>query len=106
MSKEDREKRAEVLAEQGYLPPNMIPDMDKYPVLHVMAYMEHPYKNATRFIKESAELSSDRTAELRVKLFDILTEMYGGDELAAEYVLLTLLSKVQIREDGLPIGIS
>jgi hypothetical protein len=106
LNKEERERRAEMLKEQGYLPPNMIPDMDKYPVLHVMEYLEHPYKNATKFWNEIPELDSGRIAEIRDKLFEILTDIYGGDEVVAEYVLLTLLSKVQNREDGMPVGIS
>lgn len=106
LSKEDREQRAQMFKDNGYLPPNVIPDMDKYPVLHNMTYMEHPYKNATKCFIDSPTLDSEKVADLRTKLFDILLEIYGGDELVAEYVLLTLLSKVQTREDGVPVGIS
>ena len=106
LDKDEREERAQMYKENGYLPPNVIPDMDKYPVIHVMGFMEHPYKNATQFFKDSPELSFDKIAELRGKMFDILVELYGGDELTAEYVLLSLISKVQTREDGVPLGIS
>ena len=101
-----REERAQAYSENGYLPPNVIPDMDKYPVLHIMTYMPHPHKNATKFWIDSPKLDNEKIAELTPKLFNILLEILGGDELAAEYVLLTLISKVQTREDGSPVGIS
>tara|TARA_B110000977_G_scaffold197818_1_gene281308 strand:- start:14763 stop:16925 length:2163 start_codon:yes stop_codon:yes gene_type:complete len=41
---------------------------------------------------------------LRSALLDHLAAPLGGDRLAAEYVLLTLLSRVHTRSDGLPIG--
>lgn len=105
LSKEQRAERAEILKQNGDLPPNMIPDMDKYPIIHTMAYMEHPHKNATRFHIDSPELDNETIAETRAKIFELLTDIYGGDELAAEYVLLTLLSRIQKREDGVPIGV-
>ena len=106
LSPEVREERAKQYAENGYLPPNIIPDMDKYPVLHNMTYMEHPYKNATKFLIDSPTLSDSDIADLRPKIFDILLEIFGGDELSAEYFFYTLLSRVQTREDGTPVGIS
>jgi hypothetical protein len=106
LPEEARKERAEAFKENGYLPPNMIPDMDKYPVIHMMGFMEHPYKNASKYFIEAPDLSNAQVADLRPKIYDILMEIMGGDELAAEYVLLTLLSKVQTREDGLPVGIS
>lgn len=105
LSKEDREARNQFFSENGYMPTNVIPDMDKYPVLHVMAYLDHPYKNATKYRQDGSMLDSARILELRNKLMEILIELLGGDELAAEYILFTLLSKVQKREDGLPIGV-
>ncbi|CAI2363918.1 unnamed protein product [Moneuplotes crassus] len=106
LPKEVREERAQAYAENGYLPPNIIPDMDKYPVLHLMAYLEHPYKNATKFWIDAPELDSDKISELRSKILEVLLEILGGDELAAEYVFMTLLSRVTKREDGIPVGIS
>jgi hypothetical protein len=106
LSKEESDKRVQMYKDNGYLPPNVIPEMDKFPVLHTMTYMEHPYKNATKYFKDCPTLDSEKIGELRVKLYDILLEIYGGDELVAEYVLLTLLSKVQTREDNIPVGIS
>lgn len=106
LTPEEREERAELYKQNGYLPPNVIPDMDKYPIIHTMTYMPHPYKNATKFNKECPVLDSDKIAELRGVIFNVMVDLYGGDELAAEYVLLSLLSSVQKREDGIPVGIS
>lgn len=105
LNKDERQERAEMYKEHGYLPPNVIPDMDKYPVLHLIHYLEHPYKNATQFLIDAVDLENEKIKELRGKIFNILVDIYGGDELAAEYVLFTLLSKVQTREDGIPLGI-
>ena len=106
LSQEERAEVAAAIQEHGYLPQNVIPDMDKYPVIHLMSYMEHPYKNATEFFINAPELESNEILRLREQLLAILTEILGGDELAAEYILLSLLSKVQSRKDGMPLGIS
>ena len=106
LSKEEQKEVADFYEQNGSLPPNAIPDMDRYPKIHVMTYLEHPYKNATKYRKDVTALDSEQTAKIRKTLFSIFTELYGGDELAAEYVLLTLLSKVQRRDEGVPIGVS
>ena len=106
LTSEERKELNDFYEQNGSLPPNAIPNMDRYPTIHVMSYLEHPYKNATQYRKDVEALDSEQTASIRKSLFTILTDLYGGDELVAEYILLTLLSKVQKREDGLPIGIS
>lgn len=40
----------------------------------------------------------------RVRLATILTQLFGGDSLAAEYVILSLLSKIHRRKDETTIG--
>jgi len=40
----------------------------------------------------------------RVRLETILTQLFGGDKLAAEYVILSLLSRIQRRKNELAIG--
>ena len=43
-------------------------------------------------------------AETRAKLVAFLAAPLGGDALAAEYVLFSLLARVHTRSDGMPIG--
>jgi|TARA_B110000967_G_scaffold160242_1_gene166073 hypothetical protein len=52
----------------------------------------------------SDDLKQKGASFIRGALIDHLAAPLGGDQLAAEYVLFTLLSRVHTRSDGMPIG--
>lgn len=55
-------------------------------------------------MKKVIKENSDKLDEARGKCLAVLKMILGGDQVAAEYVLLGLLSYVNVRESGMLLG--
>ncbi|KAI8139499.1 putative alanine racemase-domain-containing protein [Fennellomyces sp. T-0311] len=74
------------------------------PVIHVVTHRTLERADATPFsVKELKDVSA-QTHDIRDRLLGYISSAFGGDRLAAEYVLLLLLSRVTGKVSGLKIG--
>lgn len=85
------------------IPPSQIKDQDKYPSLHVISCI------STDSVREhlTAQVlnhTQDSLVDARAVIVNRLTEICYGDEIVAEYILMTLLSEVHSHADGSPLG--
>lgn len=112
------EEHDEEMAENN-MEGNVIPNEMKIPHLHVITSFKNTFFDSLGLFtrKEIAEMKEKEEKsenslekhqewiqEAREKLLAVLKILLCGDELAAEYTLLALLSGVHSRQNGLAIG--
>ncbi|KAI4470066.1 hypothetical protein MML48_1g03068 [Holotrichia oblita] len=77
------------------------PPASLIPRLHCVFWKKIEYENP---LAENINLNVEKIKFLRKELHLILTEAMMGDELAANYLLYHLLSRVYLRRDLMPLG--
>ena len=94
-----------MVEEQGYLPTNEFENMARYPVLHAVTMLPNPLSLDEESLESQfANLTLDAAQTCRAKMLECLTGL-TQDETAAKYLLLNLISRVNKRVDGIPLGI-
>lgn len=78
--------------------------MSRYPTLHIFTALENPFRLLQDPLVAQMEALSFEGFNRDEVILPCLKELCLGDELAAEYVLLNLISRVHTRDDGVPLG--
>lgn len=87
-----------------------IPNEQYLPQIHVFSFRRNHSLNSNYAFKKSlanestVKNESEQLSETREKLLAVLKILVNGDLIAAEYILLCLLSKVHTRKDTFILG--
>lgn len=79
------------------------PPSSLVPRIHCVTFKKLTHNNPLLHSEED-QIHMDRFEIIRKELLIVLTQLLLGDDLAAEYLILHLLSKVYMRRDFLPLG--
>ena len=80
------------------------------PSLHVLAHRRNHSININKVLKraeaneEIVKKEGGQMAEIREKIVAVIKMIVGGDAMAAEYILLNIISRVHTRKDALILG--
>jgi len=87
-----------------------IPNERMLPSIHVLAHRRNHSINNNRVLKRAEAneqivvKEGSQMAEIREKIVAVIKMIVGGDAMAAEYILLNVISRVHTRKDALILG--